>query len=169
MIKVADDMNQMYLTNIYRTFLPNTKEYILTPHITFLYNWTYMWTQSKSQKIKENWSSALYFNRPIWIKDRFQKLKQMKAYRHMEIIQLPTQGRNTKRNQRIHENEWNSRKMNAQLIQTYGTEKAVLRNKFIVLSAFNKLVRFHTSELTAHVKTLEKSKESYTPMKRSQQ
>ena len=53
-------------------------------------------------------------------------------------------------------------KMNAQHTHLWDTRKVVLKDKFIVSSTINKLVRFHTSELTAHVKTLgEKRKQTH--------
>ena len=53
--------------------------------------------------------------------------------------------------------------MTAQHAQTYETMKAVLRVKFIALGAFiNTLMRSLTSDLAAHMNTLEQ-KESNTP------
>ena len=52
-------------------------------------------------------------------------------------------------------------KMNTQHTHLWDTRKVVLKDKFIVSSTINKLVRFHTSEVTAHVKTLgEKRKQT---------
>jgi exonuclease III len=49
------DMKQMNLTDIYRTFHTNTKEYTIftTPHKTFSKLTTY-WVTGKSQHIQEN-------------------------------------------------------------------------------------------------------------------
>ena len=52
--------------------------------------------------------------------------------------------------------------MNPQQIQTYETLKAVLKAKFIALSTYIKnLEKFHTSDLTVHLKTLVKKKQTY--------
>ena len=46
--------------------------------------------------------------------------------------------------------------MNVQQTQTNGTQKSVLRGKFIALNAYRKKVeKSHTSDITAHLKVLE--------------
>ena len=43
-----------------------------------------------------------------------------------------------------------------------GHKKAVLRGRFIALNAYiKKLEKFHTSELTEHLKTLEQRKQTH--------
>lgn len=49
MLEITDLMNQMNLTDIYRTFYPNTKN-----SKNFLLNQLYTQTQSKFQYIQEN-------------------------------------------------------------------------------------------------------------------
>ena len=52
-VELVDVMTQMDLTNIYRTFHPNTN-LLLSTSQNSLPNWSYTSSQSKSQQIQEN-------------------------------------------------------------------------------------------------------------------
>ena len=48
----------------------------------FLQNWLWIWTQSKSQQIQENWNSYLHPIRPQWIEAGYQQ--HQKAHKFIE-------------------------------------------------------------------------------------
>jgi hypothetical protein len=94
MMKLTDGMNQMDLTDMYRVFHPNTKEYTFfsAPHETFSKNDHIVVHKASLNRYKKTSNNALYLTRPPWIKAELQQLlKHWKAYKLMEIKQLSTQ------------------------------------------------------------------------------
>jgi hypothetical protein len=87
-MKLTDIMNQMDLTDIYRIFHPNKKEYTFfsEPNRSFS-----IIDHMVCQKTSLKWNNALYLTRLPWIKAGCQQHKHQKAYINMEIEQLPNQ------------------------------------------------------------------------------
>ena len=67
-------MNQMDLTDIYRTFHPKTKEYTFfsAPHNNFSKTDYIIGHKNKPQQIQENWSNPMHSIRSTQTKARLQ-------------------------------------------------------------------------------------------------
>ena len=73
--EVTDVMTQMELTDIYRTFQPNAKEYTFfsVPHGTISKNEHILSNKANINRYKNNWSNPLDLIRSPWFKIRIQQ------------------------------------------------------------------------------------------------
>lgn len=100
MVDLIDIINSIHLTDIYRTFHPNTKTryIILYAKWNFLQNWTNIQIQSKSQQKQVKCTNSPNPTKPLWIKGRFQqKQQQREVYKLMETEQFPNLVKNGSR------------------------------------------------------------------------
>ena len=74
MRQLTDNMTQMDLIDIYRTFPPNTKEYTFytATHGTFFKIDHILENKAKLNRYKNNWRNPLYLIRSPWFKVRIQ-------------------------------------------------------------------------------------------------
>ena len=73
--ELTEFMAHMNLSDIYRTFHPNIKEYTFfsTPHGTFFKTDHILGHKASLNRYKKKLNNPLYFIRPLWIKARVQQ------------------------------------------------------------------------------------------------
>ena len=99
-------MTQTNLTDIYRIFHPNIKEYTYfsAPHGPISKIDYILSNKTNLNKYKKIWNKPMYLTRLPWVKTRIQQqYKFQKALKHMEIKQCSpelsmNEGRNKGRN-----------------------------------------------------------------------
>ncbi|KAL6071587.1 hypothetical protein STEG23_024558 [Scotinomys teguina] len=144
-------MTQIDLTDIYRTFHPNTKEYtFLAPHKIFSKIDHTLGHKANLNKYEKIGITPCIFIGVPWDKVRIQQQHKLQKsytlYYHWIKKEIKKQIKDILE---FNENE------STTYPNLWDTMKTVLIGKFIALNAhINKMEKSHTSDLTAHLKAL---------------